>query len=61
MSLPSGTSKRPNEAAVHVATAHASIDATSAVTRGEAACPPWSFDNACITPAVTAAVMNTTF
>eukprot|EP00965_Chrysotila_dentata_P038201 1269123-Pleurochrysis_carterae.AAC.1 len=37
------------------------IDAIHAVTRGEAASPPWSFAKACITPAVTAAVINMTF
>eukprot|EP00965_Chrysotila_dentata_P016096 533349-Pleurochrysis_carterae.AAC.2 len=61
MSLPSGAIKRPKEAAVHVATAHARTEARKAVARTVDARPPWSVDNARIIPAVTAAVTNTMF
>eukprot|EP00965_Chrysotila_dentata_P177314 5855850-Pleurochrysis_carterae.AAC.1 len=61
MSLPSGVTKRPKEAAVHVAMAHARKEARMVVARTEDARPSGSVDNARIIPAVTAAVTNTTF
>eukprot|EP00965_Chrysotila_dentata_P061353 2032541-Pleurochrysis_carterae.AAC.3 len=61
MSLPSGVSKSPNDAAVHVATAQAKTEGRKAVVRIENERPPWSDDSACIIPAVTAAVTRMTF